>query len=121
MANDKLVLSLDRVTVDVNLVTEQGEEKAWKLKELTGKERNRYLNKMTSRVRSGKDGKAISITNFEGFQADLLKICLYDENDELVTEDMIEGLPSSTQQVLFDKAKEISGLDNDEEGEEKND
>ena len=45
---------------------------------------------------------------------------LYDENDEPVTEEQIEELPSSTQQILFDKSKEISGLDNEEEEEGKN-
>ena len=76
---------------------------------------------MTSRVQMGKDGKAARIKSFDGFQADLLCISLFTEEGELATLEEVEDLPSSTQQELFEKAQEISGLDREEEDEEKND
>jgi len=107
-------LSLERAEVDV--VMETGHDEVhWKLRELDGAERNRYLNKMTKRVKIGKDGKAVGISSFDGFQADLLTICLEDEKGCPVTKEVIEALPSKTQQLLFKKAQEISGLDNEDD------
>lgn len=112
---DILELELDRDEQPVRLRSKKGGAKNWTLKELSGRERNRYLNKMKDRVKIGKNGKAMGIKNFDGYQSDLLLSSLYDEADKSVSLDMIEALPAKTQQALFDRAKEISGLDNDEE------
>jgi hypothetical protein len=116
---ETLRLKLERKEIDVVLESDDGQETKYKLKELSGAERNKYLNKMTCRVKVGADGKAAGIKTFDGFQADLLGICLFNENDEVVSKESIENLPSSTQQILFEKAQSLSGLDN-AEGTEKN-
>lgn len=114
MAGEELRVSLRRKEVPVVLEDDEGGvEKKWTLRELDGTERNKYLNKMTSRVKISRDGKAVGIKSFDGFQADLLKVSLFDENDEPISVEEIEGLPSSTQQTLFEKAQELSGLDTD--------
>jgi len=113
---ETLELSLVRTEIDVVLTDKDGEKKKWLLRELSGAERNRYLNKMTGRVKVGSGG-ATSIKSFDGFQSDLLHLCLIDEEGERVTKEVIEELPSSTQQTLFEKAQEISGLDSKEDDE----
>lgn len=121
MSSECMRLSLVRKEVEVILEDENKQERKMVLRELTGADRNKYLNQMTSRVKIGKDGKAVGIKSFDGFQADLLGRCLYDENNELVTVEAIEELPSSTQALLFEKAQELSGLDKtNEDGEAKN-
>jgi len=119
-------LSLRRQEVTVILVDGQ-QERRWKLRELNGTERNQYLDKMSSRFKIGKDGKAVGIKNFDGFQADLLRASLLDEKGEPVSAEVIEALPSSTQQELFKRAQRLSGLDTEaqeskgeDEDEEKN-
>ena len=120
MADETIRLSL--VRKEVSLILEDGEgEKTWTLRELDGTQRNKYLNKMTSRVKMGAGGKAVGIKSFDGFQADLLKMCLFDENEEAVSIEDIEALPSSTQQEIFKKAQQLCGLEDDKEkSEEKN-
>ena len=76
-----LNLKLQRAEVDVVLTDAGGEERRWLLRELSGSERNRYLNKMTNRVKVGAGG-ATSIKTFDGFQSDLLCLCLLDESGE---------------------------------------
>ena|GEM_PF-5081293 len=117
MADELIRLKLKCKEVDVILDGPDGEEKKYTLKELSGADRNKYLNKMSSRVKIGKDGKAMGIKNFDGFQADLLRISLFDENGEAVSVEEIEALPSSTQQELFEKAQQLSGLDNEPDSE----
>jgi len=120
MADEVMRVSLRLKEVSIELEGEKGEVKKWKLRELNGTDRNGYLNKMSSRVKTGKDGKSVGIKSFDGFQADLLSLCLYDENGELVSAEDIETLPSNAQQKLFEKAQEISGLNVGSEEIEKN-
>lgn len=117
---DEVRISLNRKTVDV-IIEDDGTEKRYQLRELNGRERNKYLNQMSGRVKMGPTGKVVGIKSFDGFQSDLLVRCLFDENNEKVTADFVEDLPASAQAELFEKAQELSGLDNEEEGnEEKN-
>ena len=105
---ETLRLKLKRKEVPVVLEDEGGIEKKYTLRELSGAQRNVYLNKMKSRVKMV-DGNA-TIKDFSGFQADLLKVSLFDDEDNPVTEEEIEAMPSSTQQALFDRAQELSEL-----------
>lgn len=116
---ETLILSLQRAEVDVVLDGPDGEQKQWTLRELSGSERNKYLNKMTNRVKVGPGG-ATGIKSFDGFQSDLLCLCLVDEDGKPVSKEIIEDLPSKTQQVLFDKAQKLSGLDTKKEDDEGN-
>lgn len=118
MSDDRetLTLSLERAEVDVKLKGKDGVGHDWLLRELSGSERNRYLNKMKTRIKVGANG-ATSIKSFDGFQSDLLHLCLLDEEGERVAKDVIEGLPSSSQLALFNRAQKISGLDNEEDNE----
>ena len=91
------------------------------LKELSGTDRDKYMTKLVSRIRiDSKSGRAVGMKTFEGFQTELLKISLF-ENGELVSKEFIEELPASTQQVLFEKAQKLSGLDAVVEDEDKED
>ena len=129
--NTSMNLRLDLTTVKVKLESsDPAKSKDWTLIELTGKTRNRYLAKITGRaVPVGKSGKVV-IKNFDGFQTDLLELSLENNTKDAdgkyvpITRDEIESLPASTQQTLFEKAQEISGLNNtddDENDAEKND
>jgi len=114
---DALRLSVDLKQLPVVLQDSAGVERQCMLKELIGRDRNGYLSKLTARMKVDKNGKATGVKSFDGFQADLLTLCFYDENNELFSKEDIEELPSSTQQMLFDKAQELSGL-NIEAGEQ---
>ncbi len=109
-------LPLTRAVVQVIVETEDGQERMWELRELDGKERNSYLNKMAGRLRTDKGGKPVGMKSFDGFQSDLLTLCLRDEHGEPMTKQAIEDLPSKAQQALFEKAQELSGLNVEDEG-----
>ena len=111
----KLILEMQ----DLILETEDGDKK-YTLKELTGFDRNKYLNKMSSRAKMGDDGKTLTLKNFDGFQSDLLHISLYNDADEAVSVEEIEAFPASTQQTLFEMSQKLSKLDLDKDSEAKN-
>ena len=114
--------SLKRKEEPVIIEAEDGSEKTWTLRELSGEERNKFLNQMKSRMKVGVDGGAI-VKNFDGFHSALLVLSLVDDAGEPVGKDVIEAMPSTMQGKLFKKAQKLSGLDNapDDEDAEKND
>lgn len=121
MVEETLKLTLKLKEVPVLLEGEDGRERKCALMELVGSDRNEYLNLLTNRVKTSKDGKNIGIKSFDGFQSDLLTRCFYDEDGELFEKDEIEKMPSSTQQALFEKASELSDLNQEGKDDEKND
>jgi len=114
-----LTLPLQRAEVNVVLTGDDLEGCKWLLQELSGAQRNKYLNRMSNRIKIGAGGRT-TIKSFDGFHSDLLCICLVDEAGDAIPKGVIEDLPSSTQLALFTKAQEISGLD-EKEDDEKND
>ena len=120
MAGEKLKFELKLKELSVEMVGTDDQAKTYTLREVSGKQRDLFLNDMSKRVDFAK-GEAQSISNFEGLQAGLLALCLYDENNKLVTKDVIQGYPSSVISSLFAEAQKLSGLDADAENEAKND
>jgi len=118
---EALRLQLIRKELPVVLEGSAGDEQKYTLKELTGAGRNSYLDQMADRSRLDKSGKVVGIKSFDGFQADLLTRSMVDSDGNAVTTELIETLPASTQTVLFEKAQELSGLDNKDEDDVKND
>lgn len=116
--------SLIRQKYEFELEDEDGDVQEYYIKELSGSERDAYLQSLTSRMKQR--GDSATMQNFQGFQADLLGKCTYHvngEEDTLVKGSVIQGWPAKILQELYDKASEMSGLKNmdDEEKKAKND
>ncbi len=107
---EKLVFELELKEIPVELTGVDGEAKPYKLKELSGKQRDRFLNDMGKRM-TFKGGEASSITNFEGLQGGLLALCLHDDEGALVSLEKIQEFPANVLTRLFEAAQKLSGLD----------
>ena len=114
-------LSLKLTEVPVTLERGDGTEVKYVLRELSGKGRDRYLSRMSNRLKYNNAGKPVGMKSFDGLQASLLILCLYNEDDALVTEEELQVWPASAQDALFQKAQEISALNTEGEEEAKND
>jgi hypothetical protein len=91
------------------------------LYELTGKQRDVYMDNVAQRVRYVK-GEAAGMKTMIGLQSSLLAMSLKDEKGVLVKEEVIQAYPGSVQGDLFAIAQKLSGLDAEEKMEEvKND
>ena len=107
--NGVLRLSLKRKKIQVILEDENGVEGKYTLSELSGTERNSYLNKMTGRVKVDKNGQMTGIKSFDGFQADLLTLSLYDDEGTKVTKDFVESLPQGYDTWVGQEGLRLSG------------
>ena len=112
MSNLKFSLVLKELPV--KLTGAAGVEKSYVLKELTGIQRDKFLNEMGKRLKF-EDGKIQQVTDFEGLQSNLLTLCLYDENDSLIPINTLQIWPAGVLTELFKAAQNISGLDLTEE------
>ena len=104
----KLVFDLDFKKIPVGI---GGED--YVLVELDGRERDKYLNTLTGRLKTGTDGKSQGVKNFEGLQSSLLSKSLKKIVDGMevgVTEIIIQGWPARVQATLYDEARELSAL-----------
>jgi hypothetical protein len=117
---DEIVnVSLKLEEVDVKLVDLDGTPRNWKLKELDGEQREKYLNDISRRITgTGKDAR---FNSYKGVYSSLLSMCLYDESDTLVKAGVIEKMPSKALEVLFERARTLSGLNKEGEDQAKND
>ena len=92
------------------------------LHELDGTGREKYMDKQKARLTVDKDGNVTRVKTFVGMHVDLLKMCLRDEEGGRIEDDVINALPSSAQQELFDQAQRLSALNLDTDKDEaKND
>jgi len=100
--------------VPVLLTGKDGVEKKFKLRELTSTQRAIYNESFDIKVELMDDGKAKAVAG-EGFKTysakQFLAMCLYDEEDKLVKEEIIGGYPASMVGQLHAAALELSGMD----------
>tara|TARA_R110000851_G_scaffold46656_6_gene113574 strand:+ start:2590 stop:2970 length:381 start_codon:yes stop_codon:yes gene_type:complete len=117
-----LRFSLALAEVDVELKhPETGEVHKYILREMDGTARDTYLSFVGTRMAASGDS---TLKNFDGIQANLLHACIFriDGDKQIrVPIGTIQKFPSKVLGALFDKAKEISGMDDDAEAEAGND
>lgn len=119
----KFDLALAEFPIEMN-DSRTGAVRKFILREMTGEKRDKYLNGLQARMKTGKDGTVTGINNFSGLQADLLSLCMVEvvAGEEYVMDAVkLQALPAHVLTALHKKAKSISGLDADAETTEGND
>lgn len=101
--------SLKRREEKVVLEGHNGEDRVVIVREMTGKQRDDYLNAMLGSMELGADGKPTRVKNFAGLSTQLLALTLH-EGGQPVPLDQIETWPASVINGLFDIAQSINAL-----------
>lgn len=109
---DKLNFDVDFVEVPVTISGE-----AYVLREASGKATRTWRDAQIACTKFGPNGKPSSIAGIAATEALLVSLCLFKVGEQKgerkllpVAKAAIEDFPSRVQNALFDKAKEISGL-----------
>lgn len=104
-------LSLAKRIILVKIEDEHGEEKDYELREMRGKQRDKYLTEQAGRAKYS-NGVAVGVKDLDNFQASLLAKCLYDVGTQkLVPISTIENWPSHVQDSLYEAGMRLSALD----------
>lgn len=94
---------------------------SYTLKELSGAQRDAYLDTVGERMRYDEKGNPKGIKTFKGMQAELICRSLTDSNGVLVKKEVVSTWPASVQDGLFKAAQNLSELGNEAVDEAKND
>lgn len=114
--------NLELVEIPVSLRTADGVNKTYGLREFTGKQRDAFVNLISSKTRIGSDGKPAGIKNVDGMQASILTRTLFDKTeDRFVTVEEVDNMPQRVLDKLCDWVLEKSGLDDKSKDKAKND
>jgi hypothetical protein len=121
--SDAVRISVLRKSQPVELELAEGELLLYAIKEMTGAQRDEYLNKVTQKTTRDASGEVVGMKDYKGLYSTLLSFCLYDADSKLIPESKIQEWPDTAQKALFDIAIELNGLKakKADEGSEKND
>ncbi len=118
---DELKFDLKLKEVSVTLTGVDDQSHICILRELSGKQRDLFLNEMGGRMKFNAAGKMQGLKNYTDLQTGFLALCFYDENKVLVTNEVLREYPASVLADLFEVAQKLSGLDKGAKDQAKND
>lgn len=117
-------ISILRKSQPVDLEVEEGSVVRYFVKEMSGAQRDEYLNKTAQKSRLDANGEVVGLKDYKGLYSNLLAFCLYDDGGKLVPESKIQEWPDAAQRALYEMANELNGMAKpaspDQEGDEKN-
>lgn len=95
-----------------------GVDRQFALVELTGTQRDKYLNFTGGKMKYRK-GKPEGLANFDNLEAFLISLALQPrDNKPPLTPDQINRIPAKHSGKLADKVREMSGLEKDDDDDE---
>lgn len=97
--------------VPVTVTDKAGNKKAYKLKEMYGDARDKYLNEALKMLTLDDAGEVVGIKDYDAHQGLLISKCLYDEKDVQVTLEVIQTFPCAALKTLHAASEEINGMD----------
>lgn len=114
----KFQLKLKEESVEITDVKDETE--IYVIRELSGAQRDSFLNDMGGRMKFTAAGKMQGLSDYTDLQTGFLALCLYDDRDVLVALKVLREYPASVLGSLFEIAQKLSGLDKGAESETKN-
>jgi hypothetical protein len=103
-------ISVLRKSQPVELEVAEGEVVRYAVKEMTGAQRDEYLNKITAKANRDAKGEVVGMKDYKGLYSTLLSFCVYDTDGKPIPESKIQEWPDTAQKALFDIATELNGL-----------
>jgi hypothetical protein len=82
----------------------------YKIKEMTGKDRDDYFTESAAKTKLDKDGNPTEFKDFSGLYSTLLSRCVYDAAGKRVSAEEIDTWSASAQAALFAIAQELNGM-----------
>lgn len=113
--------SLDSKKVPFRLTTSTGESQDFEIREMTAANRDTYMEQLRQRMKLDSEGTPVGLVRYEGLQADLLVLCVWNLKDnKLVSHGVIQSWPASVVNELYTEAQRMHQLPGAKETPEKN-
>jgi len=85
--------------------------KDYYLREASGDAATKFANARLNCIKLGPDGKPQTVRGIADVEPLLVSLCLFDESGKNVPEATVRSWPARVQKALFERAKEMSRLD----------
>lgn len=102
--------SLRLKETELELETPEGVPEKYKLRELTGAQRDQYLDGMSKRMQYNAEGKPTGLNSIASMQANLVSLSLVDSENKAIPAGIIQKWPATVLKSVFDEAQRLSGL-----------
>ena len=107
----------DTVSLDFSSVAEievpvKVRDSTYTLREASGEAAAKYRSAAAACMKMV-DGKTVGISGIGEVESLLVSLCLFDDKNKLVKRELINSWPAKIVKALFERCKEISGLDED--------
>lgn len=110
MSSEVLEFDLNPQEQQIVLNGPHGKQK-YTLREMSGTARDKYLTKMSEKFELSANGSVGRIKSFEGHQAALIAMCLFNDQNQPVPEDIIKNFPAQVQTRIHEICEKMNGLD----------
>lgn len=107
---DPMKFDLDEVVIPVSVG-----DKEYVLREASGQAAVTWRNAIFSKTKLGPDGKPIGFGAMAEIEPLLVSLCLYNGDGRNVPEQEVRKWPARIQKALFERAKDISDLDEEDD------
>ncbi len=95
----------------IDIEDEEGNTRVYKMREMDGTLRDRYMNDMNRRFRNvSSDGSVARIEDPTKIHVNLLNLCLLDDQNKAVPVDELQKWPTTALEELYDIAIIFNGL-----------
>ena len=84
--------------------------KNYVLREANGKAATEHRNAVMASVQLGPDGKAIGVKDLASIESKFVAACLWDDRGRNPSSQLVQTWPARVQKQLYDKAKELSDM-----------
>lgn len=110
MSNEIPKFKLARKTLPVEVEDAEGNTQTYTLQELSGKERDMFMKKISDKARLDDTGKAVGFKDQVGVISFLLSMSLLDEKGKAISEKTIDGWPTEITDALGKMSVGLSGI-----------
>lgn len=117
----KLEFQLKLKEVPVDITNVEGQTATHYLRELSGAQRDAFLNEIGGRIKFNAAGKMQGLKDYTDLQTGFLALCFYDDANVIVSKEVLREYPASVLEKLFEVAQKLSGLDKGAKDKAKND
>ncbi len=105
---------LSRKTLPVTIEDAEGVEQSYTMQELSGKDRDLFMKKLSDKARLNDKGEPIGFKDSMGLTSYLLSLSLLDSAGKKVDQNTIDTWPASTSDGLAKLSYELSAIAPDE-------
>lgn len=119
MTSERKKFTLKRKEIPIDIEDSEGKIRTYRMVEMEGTLRDRYMTDISHRMKTGPDGKPTGmLRDVTKLHSSLLNLCLFDDQNTAVTVDNLQKWPATVLSELYEMALDLNALREQDKEEE---